>query len=466
MQVLVALADAGGQVLTRADLVAACWGVRFVADDAVNRAVSEVRRAARTAGGFMVETVAKVGWRIAANPPAAEAAPRETPPAPASRRIDRRGLLVGGLGVASAAGAAVLLLRPRRSAEVAALIERARIDLRDNLPDSQSQGIGFLNAAVRLAPDDALAWGRLALAWRNVAEIDEQAAGATRQAEVAASRALTLEPDQPDAALALATLASDFGSWLAVQRRLDAILSRHPDHQETRGARALLDMEVGRVGADVAALERLAAEDPLSPTWTFRLVYGRWAVGRLAEMDQLADRARELWPRHPAVWLARALTLGYTGRTTAALRLLDEAGAPPRQSRFGRQLASVWTTLADGRERPERIAEARAAATASPSTAVFGIQHLAMLGAVDDAMAVAEGYLLRRGLDVRLDRRPGEPAMNDQFRRKTMMLWLPSTAALRQDPRFLPLMRAIGLTRYWRLSGRGADYLQGRPLPA
>lgn len=457
MQVLVALADAGGQVLTRADLVAACWGVRFVADDAVNRAVSEVRRATRTAGGFAVETVPKVGWRIAV-----DAAPEPVDP-PDPPTFGRRSLLLAGGGAALAA-LGVTVTWPRRSAEVAALIERARIDLRDDLPDGHAQGIGFLTTAVKLAPGDSLAWGRLALAWRNVAEYGEHPT-ATRQAESAARRALAIEAGQPDAALALATLASDFGNWFPVQHQLDTILARHPDHQETRGARALLDMKAGRVAADVAALERLVAEEPLSPVWTFRLVYGRWAVGRLAEMDQLADRARELWPRHPAVWLARALTLGYTGRTAAAQRLLDAPGGPPRQSRFGRQLQAIWATLGDGQERELRVSEALAAAAASPSTAVLGMQHLAMLGAVDAAFTVARGYLLRRGLDVRLDRRPGEPPVNDQFRRKTMMLWLPSTAAMRADARFLPMLREIGMTRYWRQSGRGPDWLGNRPFP-
>src|SRR6476620_5418244 len=44
IQVLVALADAQGRVLSRDDLLRLCWDGRIVGDDAINRAIAEVRR--------------------------------------------------------------------------------------------------------------------------------------------------------------------------------------------------------------------------------------------------------------------------------------------------------------------------------------------------------------------------------------------------------------------------------------
>ena len=66
MQVLVALARAQGQVLTRDDLIDSCWGGTIVGDDALNRVVSQVRKLADGIGGgtFSVETVARVGYRL------------------------------------------------------------------------------------------------------------------------------------------------------------------------------------------------------------------------------------------------------------------------------------------------------------------------------------------------------------------------------------------------------------------
>ena len=44
MQVLVALARRRGAVVSRGDLVQACWGGRAVGDDAINRCIQSLRR--------------------------------------------------------------------------------------------------------------------------------------------------------------------------------------------------------------------------------------------------------------------------------------------------------------------------------------------------------------------------------------------------------------------------------------
>jgi len=64
MQVLVALARRRGEVVSRGELVAACWGGRAVSEDAINRSISVIRRLADAHGGFRIETVARVGYRL------------------------------------------------------------------------------------------------------------------------------------------------------------------------------------------------------------------------------------------------------------------------------------------------------------------------------------------------------------------------------------------------------------------
>jgi len=64
MQVLVALAGARGDTLSRDDLIEACWEGRAVSDDAVNRVISRLRALARTFESFQVETITKVGYRL------------------------------------------------------------------------------------------------------------------------------------------------------------------------------------------------------------------------------------------------------------------------------------------------------------------------------------------------------------------------------------------------------------------
>jgi adenylate cyclase len=64
MQVLVALAKAGGDIVTRDELLAACWNGVIVGEDAIERVVGRLRRLGQSLGEFRIETVSKVGYRL------------------------------------------------------------------------------------------------------------------------------------------------------------------------------------------------------------------------------------------------------------------------------------------------------------------------------------------------------------------------------------------------------------------
>jgi Tol biopolymer transport system component/DNA-binding winged helix-turn-helix (wHTH) protein len=65
MQVLVALARMDGQVVSRDELIDACWGGRIVGEDAINRCIGRLRRLAETFDDcFAIDTVARVGYRL------------------------------------------------------------------------------------------------------------------------------------------------------------------------------------------------------------------------------------------------------------------------------------------------------------------------------------------------------------------------------------------------------------------
>jgi TolB-like protein len=66
MQVLVALAQRKGEVVSRDQLVMSCWGGRTVSEDAIQRSIASLRRLAaqENAPLFAIETVARVGYRL------------------------------------------------------------------------------------------------------------------------------------------------------------------------------------------------------------------------------------------------------------------------------------------------------------------------------------------------------------------------------------------------------------------
>jgi TolB-like protein/DNA-binding winged helix-turn-helix (wHTH) protein len=90
MQVLVALARANGKVVSRDDLIESCWDGVIVGDEAINRCISRLRKAAEASGcAFSIETLSRVGYRLKiAESTAAEAEPHaptagaSVPPSP------------------------------------------------------------------------------------------------------------------------------------------------------------------------------------------------------------------------------------------------------------------------------------------------------------------------------------------------------------------------------------------------
>ena len=105
MQVLVALARRRGEVVSRDELILSCWGGRAVGDDAINRCIARIRRLAESHGGFSLETIARVGYRLSeARLPASKAVPAE-PPLPIKGLVSRhRALLAAGLVLAAGLG--------------------------------------------------------------------------------------------------------------------------------------------------------------------------------------------------------------------------------------------------------------------------------------------------------------------------------------------------------------------------
>jgi DNA-binding winged helix-turn-helix (wHTH) protein len=113
MQVLVVLAEARGAVVSRDALIARCWGGRIVGDDAIGRCIGRIRQLAQRTGpaGFGIETVPRVGYRLAPGPGGDTRAPHTAAVAPA-RRFPGRALAGGAALLACAGGALLLWPRP------------------------------------------------------------------------------------------------------------------------------------------------------------------------------------------------------------------------------------------------------------------------------------------------------------------------------------------------------------------
>jgi TolB-like protein len=64
MQVLVALAQAGGETVGRDTLIYRCWGGVVVGEDAIQRCIGRLRKVSEAVGGFRIETLSRIGYRL------------------------------------------------------------------------------------------------------------------------------------------------------------------------------------------------------------------------------------------------------------------------------------------------------------------------------------------------------------------------------------------------------------------
>lgn len=126
MQVLVTLAGAQGETVSRDELVARCWGGLIVGDNAVQRVISRIRELAATIGdnSFAIETIKRVGYRLIVHAPAHEPAPAEPAPAtavalpPQPARRWRLPIALGAVAVLLAVVLGLWLARPQASKAV------------------------------------------------------------------------------------------------------------------------------------------------------------------------------------------------------------------------------------------------------------------------------------------------------------------------------------------------------------
>lgn len=469
MQVLTVLAEAAGTVVTRDLLFRRCWGNADVGDDSLNRAIAGARRIAASVAdnSFTIENIPRTGYRLTeeGSPDGAIAVSANA----AAPIVSRRAAVIGGLAATAAVGGIGLwAMRDRRPSSVERLMEDSRVAMRSGVPPAEAQAVSLLERAVKLAPDDAEAWGLLAM---TRARIDEHGGPNTSNAPAAqvereARRALQLDPDNADAKAALAIAIPYYGDWLAGERRFDAVLQQHPEHIYTQDSRSFFLGAVGRIRESAEARLKFLSDVPFDANFQFRQIYALWFLGRIEEADRVAQRALQMWPQHTGVWMGRLWLLSGTGRLDRALAQIDDPVRPTLPPPVLARLRESILAAQSGEQ--AAIERATNGVLAGASTSVAGVVNAMMLlnlmGSIDAAFALADAYYLERGPILAMTRwREGQPLVFDQRRRKTNMLFTPTVAPMQRDRRFLPLMKAIGLAEYWDRRGVRPDFLANRP---
>jgi DNA-binding winged helix-turn-helix (wHTH) protein/tetratricopeptide (TPR) repeat protein len=462
LQVLLALADAAGEVVTRDELIARCWDNRVVSEDAINRAVAKVRQlgAGIGAGSFTVETIIKSGFRLhvqdVPKPPDDGVMPEQST---RSRTNVRRTMVA----VALAGIAAVVwpFLQPRTGPDQVTaardLHQRGLAAVFEGTAAQSEQGIGYLREATALDPDDAQVWGSLAMAHvLSLRHLPPHATPAVvARVREAAARGLALDPREGRSAAALVSLLPTFGHWPSKDQALrDALAGATPGSAPLIFQRIQFLANVGRLREAHALSGEVAATAPLLPWIQAARIDLLSATGRPEEALRTAERAGELWPRDREVWFARLYAYLANGRPELAQALIAQRSRwPLATSADEMQRLQMLAVALDTRMGADEVLAAYAAVAPTQANADQAIRAAALLGRPDAGLVMAKRFYMSTGQqssDGVVFRRIG---LSTPAERSTAALFVAPAATLWRDPAFWALADAMGLLAFWQATG-------------
>ncbi len=322
------------------------------------------------------------------------------------------------LGVSSAAATATV------DPEAYQLYLAARQAFNLSTPEGVNRAEELLSRALALAPGLARAHAALSDVRRNQAQ-GARTAGALSQRNspamlsilAAAKQAVALDPDLPEARVALG--AAHWMAWNIdeAKRELVQAMALNPNYAAGHHLMARVWETDGRIDEALAEYQRAVELDPLFSRLADNYSQSLVCAGRLEEALIYADRALTLQPENMQALGLKASTLARLGRSVEAMAL-----ARTLESRGG--YAASWAAntfaLAGDRAAAERVLKQRPLSSIDPIT-------LGALGRHDEVIASIQSGMLSANISAGI-------------------YYFPTFDPIRQDPRFLKALADSGAT--------------------
>jgi len=323
---------------------------------------------------------------------------------------------------------------------------RTLITRRDT--ENLRRAITLLEGAVQRDPSFAKAWAALAQAralgfYYLVVPMQQSLEGA----ESAARKALTIDDSLGAAHSALADVLRDRYDWLGAEAEYRRALELSPGEAETHNQYSQMLLKVGHLDAALEHANRACKLDPLAwvPPSIAALI--QLSRGDLAQSRLWLDRFEKARGKINGFALHLELIHALSGRdidlARRTLALARSSAAPELSSPADKKLIDAMdqalASTGNSSAPPANLVRALEEAEA------MGELHIALqLGAVAVFVNQPEAALDALWFNMR-----SPPGLY------TGWIWTPSLQPVRNEPRFLDLLRAMKLPEYWRVAGWG-----------
>ena len=315
----------------------------------------------------------------------------------------------------------------------------------DPNPEHIRENIGLLEAAVRLAPELADAWGALAYQryearvlepWANRPPLDAIIMENTQ-------RCLTLDPDNVQAAMSGLGQINPFGDFLALHvaaQRLERIGQNSPD---ALGFISYLLESVGRTREAVMPAARGTSLDPLSQLANATCAQSLWRSGEYLKGRAELERIAEIWPDNHHNMAVLILACGHMQDWAAVDRLIDRARLERYPLREHRGVIGMMAVLRD----PTIENRTRTLEAITRSVDLTGHAEAMPFITLAEFDFVDEAYALLDRAKLGPSGGPKDALGANAYR--THLLFPAAYTKLRADPRFVKLCARLGLVEYW-----------------
>jgi len=298
---------------------------------------------------------------------------------------------------------------------------QGRARMRDRGP-GVAEAIELFEAAVARDSSYAPAWASLAESYtllpHHLATRPDSAAVASAfaSAEIAARRALTLDPKNASARVALGSIRRDSWQWDAAAEQYLRALELEPDNVEAQHQYAEYLYGVGRIAEGLATAEHAQSLDPLSGIRLAVVSGGRWLNDECERAIEVGELALE---RTPSLAVVQVIIVGchfHLGQLEASSDAANRFWSESKQDSVNQQALLQAAQSGDSSLLPD-------------GEWSEGLPADVWLAVGDTARALAG-----------LERFTFSPPFLVPYH-----MWNPAVDPLRDDPRFLAILRRLNL---------------------